>query len=274
MSGVAKAVGKVFSGIANVVKKVALPLLGVAAIVMTGGAALGLPALAGGFGGAVTSGLAAMGAPANGVLASVLTQAGTGAAIGGVSSLATGGDFAKGAAMGAAGGALTGGVTGLLGATGSAAAAPAVTMSSRSLPGLGAATAPAVQTGAVIPSTSLAANPGAVVAPAAAAPTGGLGGVMKGLGKFLTSEGGSSIVGQTIAGGAQGLLQGMAVKDKAATKSEEQERITQSYSIAPSAFGPNYAAANTGNPTVEQKYGRRPTSRYRYDRTRREIVRD
>lgn len=274
MSGVAKAVGKVFSGIANVVKKVALPLLGVAAIVMTGGAALGLPALAGGFGGAVSSGLAAMGAPANGVLASVLTQAGTGAAIGGVSSLATGGDFAKGAAMGAAGGALTGGVTGLLGATG-AAAAPAATMSSRSLPGLGAATAPAVQTGAVIPSTSLAANPGAVLAPAAAAPTGGLGGVMGGLGRFISNPNVAPIIGNTISGLGQGLMQGMAAKDAGEAEREEQERITQSYSIAPSAFGASYVpTANTGNPTVEQKYGRRPTSRYRYDRTRREIVRD
>ena len=41
MSGVFKAVGKVFKGVVKVIKKVALPALAIGAIVLTGGAAIG-----------------------------------------------------------------------------------------------------------------------------------------------------------------------------------------------------------------------------------------
>lgn len=50
MSGLVKGVKKVFKKVSKVVKKIAVPLLVVGAVVFTAGAALGLPAMAGGWG--------------------------------------------------------------------------------------------------------------------------------------------------------------------------------------------------------------------------------
>lgn len=282
MSGVAKAIGKVFSKIGDVVKKVAAPLLAIGAIVFTGGAALGLAPLAGGWGGAVAAGLGAIGAPPGGVLASVLTQAGTGAALGGLTSLATGGDFAKGATMGAMGGAVTGGISGMMGAGGAAAAAGPdlsgpVTMSTRNL-----------TAAAGVPQATV--NPTTTVAQATAAPVTNTvpdmpvvpesGGIVQrtlgGIGKFISSEGGGQIVGNTLSGIGQGLMTGMQAKDEAQAIEDRQQELTDSYDINPNVLGPGAAQPDTVRPSAEQQFGRstaRQRREWRYDRNRREIVR-
>lgn len=112
MSGISKGLGKF--------GKILVPVLGIAAIVFTAGAAL--PAVgaligAGGFGSAVAGGVASLGL--TGTVASALTgavtYAGYGAAAGALTSLVSGGKWAKGAQQGALIGAATGGVMGGLG---------------------------------------------------------------------------------------------------------------------------------------------------------------
>lgn len=97
MSGILKAIGKVFKGIVKVAKKIVLPVLAVGAAVLTGGASLGiLPALSAGGGLGLSAGLA-----------SVISTAGTGALMGGLTSAITGGNILKGMTVGAAMGAGT-----------------------------------------------------------------------------------------------------------------------------------------------------------------------
>lgn len=107
MSGVLQGIGKVFGKVLKVAKKVAIPALMVGAVVLTGGAALGvLPAL-----GTMVGGL---GLSAG--LTSVLTGAISTGAIGAVGGFLTGG--MKGATKGFLLGAATGGVLGGLGVIG------------------------------------------------------------------------------------------------------------------------------------------------------------
>lgn len=107
MSGILKGIGKVFKKVVKVVKKVALPALMIGAVVLTGGAALGvLPAL-----GTMVGGL---GLSAG--LTSILTGAISTGALGAVGGFLTGG--MKGAKKGFLMGAATGGLLGGLGVTG------------------------------------------------------------------------------------------------------------------------------------------------------------
>lgn len=98
MSGIFKAIGRAFKAVVNVVKKIALPVLAIGAVVLTGGAALGALPSVGGL--ASSLGLS----PA---LTGVLTTAAKGATMGAITSGVTGGNIVKGAASGfAIGGAL------------------------------------------------------------------------------------------------------------------------------------------------------------------------
>lgn len=114
MSGLFKGggIGKIFKKVVKVVKKVALPALAIAAVVVTGGAALGLlPGIAG------LGGLAAS-LGASPLIAGVLSAAGTGATIGAIGGLVTTGSLKgaiKGATTGFVTGAITGGIGGALG---------------------------------------------------------------------------------------------------------------------------------------------------------------
>lgn len=261
MSGVVKTVKKVFKKTMNVVKKVAPIALGVGALVFTGGAALGLPALAGGFGGAVSSALGAVGVNATGALGSVLTgavtQAGYGAAIGGVTSMVSGGDFADGAKTGAAAGAVTGGLTGALGSATRAVSGAAQgvtgqpTIATKNLPSLANGSGPlarpenlvaAVDSApATYSSAPQAIQTVAQTAPAytsaptyASAPTEAATSVGSGLGKFLNND----VVVQTLAGAAKGALSGASSSEgddstaqQIAYERENQQRITDSYDI-------------------------------------------
>ena len=115
MSGVFKSIGKVFKKVVKVVKKVLPYALAAAAVVFTGGAALGvLPAFAPAVGGLGSS--LGVGSTLGGVLTGAITKAGFGAAIGGI----LGGK--AGMKAGLVTGAITGGLGGLLGAAGGAAA--------------------------------------------------------------------------------------------------------------------------------------------------------
>lgn len=116
MSGMLNSIRKVFKKVVKVVKKVGLPLLAIGAVVLTGGAALGvLPAL-GGAGGL----LASLGI--KGVLAGVLTTAAKGAAMGALTSGITGGNIIKGATSGLIMGGVTGGIGAAMGGTAATAA--------------------------------------------------------------------------------------------------------------------------------------------------------
>lgn len=112
MSGLFKSIGKIFKKVAPVLKKIVLPALAIAAVVVTGGAALGLlPGIAS------LGGLAAS-LGATGILPGILTAAGTGATIGMLGGLVTTGSLKgaiKGASMGLVTGAVTGGISGALG---------------------------------------------------------------------------------------------------------------------------------------------------------------
>lgn len=106
MSGVFKAIGKVFKKVVKVALKIAPYALAAAAVIFTGGAALGiLPTFSAAVGGLVGS--LGLSASITGALTGAITSAGFGAALGFV----TGGK--KGLQKGALMGALTGGVLGL-----------------------------------------------------------------------------------------------------------------------------------------------------------------
>lgn len=115
MSGIIKGIKKTFKKVVKVIKKIALPALAIGAVVLTGGAALGvLPAL-GGAGGM----LASLGiGPA---LTGVLSSAATGATIGAGGALLTGGNIVKGATRGMIGGAVVGGIGAAMGPAATAA---------------------------------------------------------------------------------------------------------------------------------------------------------
>jgi hypothetical protein len=248
---------------------------------------LGLAPFAGGFGAAVAGGLSAVGLPVTGAIGSALTgavtQAGFGAAIGGGIGAITGQGFEKGATMGALGGAVIGGVGGFLSPT---AAAPGITQSARNMPtGLGGALPNPASSGAlssdqIAQSVANSTMPGAAApaVPYAPSPTtqftdaarqaggGGLGQAARtGLGKFLESP----IAGQAIAGGAQGLLAGMAAKD--AGEDDHYKDYRASYDIGRQEGD---TLPQPDRMSVSDRFGRpAPTKgRWRYDRASGDVV--
>lgn len=82
MSGLFKSIGKVFKKAVKVIKKIAVPALAVAAVVFTGGAALGaLPTMSSALGGVVSS--LGLSSGLTSALTTGLTNAGFGALLGG-----------------------------------------------------------------------------------------------------------------------------------------------------------------------------------------------
>jgi hypothetical protein len=261
-------IGKAFRKVGEIVRKVAMPLLAVGAIVFTGGAALGLAPFAGGWGAAVAGGLGKLGISASSAIGSTLigagTQAGYGAAIGGVGAALTGQDISKGATLGGLAGAVTGGLGGAMNA---ATSMPGkVTMSSRGLnPGAGpmprpdAAASNAANAGAASVGGASAGAAGDVAAAVTKPEGGGL------LGGFLDRR----TVGELVAGAGRGLLTGMAAND--AGKSDEMKiygKVAKSYTMPDSVYdtmpGPDQA-----RPTPREKWGRK---RWRYDPDQKRIV--
>lgn len=113
MSGIIRGIKKAFKKVVRVVKKIALPVLAIGAVVLTGGAALGILPSVGGLAGSL--GLS----PA---LAGVLSSAATGATIGAAGAALTGGNIIRGATSGLIAGGATAGIGAAFGAGGSAAA--------------------------------------------------------------------------------------------------------------------------------------------------------
>lgn len=117
MSGVLKSIGRTFKKVVKVMKKVALPVLAIGAVALTGGAALGIIPALGGAGGLLAS------VGISGALGSIITTAASGAAFGALGAAVTGGNIIKGATKGLVVGGITGGVGAALGGVGGAAAA-------------------------------------------------------------------------------------------------------------------------------------------------------
>ena len=131
MSSIVKSIGKVFRKIVKVAKKIAPYALVAAAVIFTAGTAMAAMGFATpgilGWGPALTAKLTTLGG--GGMLSSIISGAmqgaGTGAAIGGVGAIATGGNVGKGLLQGALTGAAIGGATGGIGhALGGGAAVP------------------------------------------------------------------------------------------------------------------------------------------------------
>lgn len=109
-------IGDIFEDVVDIVVEVAPIALGAAAVVFTGGSALGLTAgwgtVAGALGGIAGEGLL------GGILSGALQYAGYGALAGGVMSAISGGDILKGMKKGMLSGAVTGGILGGLDSAG------------------------------------------------------------------------------------------------------------------------------------------------------------
>lgn len=218
MSGVASAIGSIFTAVVDTVVSVGSSIIGAAASIFTGGAATGL-------GGAV-SGLAGglnLGGSLGGIISGALTSGLVGAAVGAGTALITGGDIGTGALYGGLGGAALGGLgAGLSNVTGVPDAAVMPTGSTTS----------AVAGGAV-PTAATASQLPSVVAPSAS--SGGSGGILSGLfgdEGFLSRNGewlGPAIagVGEALLGGdeQQAQIDALMARDEAA-----RDAIRQNYS--------------------------------------------
>ena len=235
MSGILKSIGRVFKKAVKAVKKVALPVLAIGAVIVTGGAALGaLPAV-----GSLV-GTSVLGSTA---LASAITTGITTAGLGGAIGFVTSGGKLKGLTKGALVGGLTGGVLGAAGAmTANAGAGGAMNLGigkAGTIAGMGqsaAGVAPGeaasglidpVLSGGVDAASAAGASIGEATATTAAkglgsslvAKTGGglLGG-MDGIGKAL-------LLGNVINGLGSGLTQRAQAQDEKA----KERRIRESY---------------------------------------------
>lgn len=301
MSKIVKGIGKIFKKVVKTVVKIAPFALAAAAVVFTGGAALGLGGIfAGGFAGAVGSAVGALGlsGAAAGALTGAITSAGFGAAIGGV----LGGT--KGLKRGALMGALTGGVLGAVspatfgikaatsaaqatsGSTGALASETGQGILSGGTGGAGAAASPVasgIQSGALKAAQVMATQtgvPAAATTAAAAAPAAASGGALG----FLNSNpvlasGALQAVGGALSGGGtnyskQARAQ-IEVEDAAARRAAANyafpgtgllaapEDITQRYD--PSArFVPGNAAYTPPAPMVGTT-GAATTGSYRFN---------
>lgn len=211
MSGVVKGVKKVFKKVGGIAKKVLPWALPVAAAVFTVGGMLGIPALAGGWSGAVS------GLFGNSMLGSVLggavTQAGYGGLIGGGIGAIAGGKkgLIKGLGYGQMVGAATGAVTGAIGYAGSPAARGAT---SASTPGAAAGTGTGQATTGLQRSTD----------------------VMSGYGAELPGQ----------VGGATGMSRAMVPAQAGMAQAQAAQGVTQAAQSLPSAGmvqGAGYASA-------------------------------
>lgn len=274
MSGVLKGAKKVFKKVGKVVKKVAPYALAVGSVVFTAGAALGVPAMAGGWGAAVTKGLGALGISGSsglaGALTGAVTQAGYGAALGGIGSAVSGGDFGDGAAMGALAGAATGGVMGGLGMpvdplsgigegggsnalsigktapAGTPAAAPAQT-------GLGA---PAATSATGAGYTAAAGTPGMAAAPAATTAAGA--GAQAGQTGLMSSVMNNPITGHVVKGLGTALLNSGQTDPYKAREAERRD-VAASYDLPEGTAGllPAPGAGQLNQPAELYMTGRR-----------------
>lgn len=248
MSGVLKKIGKVFRKVTKVIKKVALPALAIGAVVLTGGAALGvMPAL--------STSLGSLGLSQG--LTAALATAAKGATMGFVTSAVTGGNPLKGATTGF----ITGGLLGAAGqvlrpaaaAAGSAAsgagatAAGTVADTAATLPGTGATISlPGVAEGAA--QIAGAAAPAASAAATTATAGGG------GLLSFLNQN--PVLAGQVL----QGVGNGLMASSQASEERKMLKRLGANYEgfsgLNDNPVADPTAATNIGKVQFDPKTGR------------------
>lgn len=213
MSGLLKGVKKIFKKVGKVLKKIALPALAIGAVVLTGGAALGvLPSI-----GALGSSL---GLSAG--LTGVLSSAASAATMGAVTSAVTGGNIIKGATTGL----VVGGALGAAGGLGQKVASAGTTAS-----GGGGS-----MTGFMSPAEKFVSGAGgggagtvAAAAPAAVAANGG-GGLGSGILSFLNNN---PVVGGSL---VQGIGSGMIASGQAKAQRKAEEREAANYSDTSQLF--------------------------------------
>jgi len=267
MSGIVSGITKAFTAVGNATARVGQAVLGVGATTFTAGAASGAGPLASGGLAGIVQKFTGTGVLGN-VLTGAITQAGYGALIGGAVSAATGGSFGKGALTGALGGAVSGGLMGAAGLN-----PDPLTR------GFGKSPDPGVDTGIVTGSTATGLVPtGSTTAPvplsdaafnaraggaAAAAPAAVEGG--SGFSRFMNSP----MAGGLVSGLGQGLAGWLASKEKKQAEEDDRnfirerdQRLTDSYNVAPSALHAPMTD-NTARPVPAQKYAR---PRWQYDR--------
>lgn len=209
MSGVLKAIGKVFKKIS----KIALPVIAIAGVALTGGAALGLFG-AGGMGGA----LASLGIAKGSALAGILTTAAKGATFGAIGGALTGGNPLKGATTGLIAGGMLGGVNLAMGgaqaATGAASSAAP-----------GAQTG--VQAGADLSLGQFSDAARAAVQSVPQAATSGIGSALADVGSTV----GGIFKNPITAGMAiQGIGAGLSASSQAAAVRRQEEQTRENYS--------------------------------------------
>lgn len=244
MSGLMKKIGKTFKKVVRVVKKIAPYALTAAAVVFTGGAALGLTPTFGAAVGGLTSSLGLTGALGTAVTGAI-TNAGFGAAVGGL----VGGE--KGMKMGALAGAVSGGLMGPIGGAGAAASAG-------STPVVGASQGAALL-GA--PGSALG-SAGASAATAAAAPAAGLvGATTAGAGGIGGLLGNPLVTSNIVAGLGQGLM----AKAQAQETRKDREAIAANYNLGENPFG-------TGGANQDQ-YATDTSLQWAYDPKQGKLVR-
>jgi len=230
MSGVIKSVVKVFKKVVKVVLKVLPYILAAAAIIYTGGAALGLVAGWGATAASITTGLGLSATSGIGaVLTGAVTSAGYGAAIGGIGSVVMGGDFGDGAKSGALVGAVTGGIGGAF----SSAALPAagkVSSVAKNGASLAGTTTAGVSVGA---KNGLLQGAQSATNTAASSSGSVFSGATDVLGRVWDGVKDSPVAGQLISGLGKGLLASASSEDEAeallARDRERADRIAENY---------------------------------------------
>lgn len=260
MSKIVKSVKKVFKKVGKVIKKVAPVALAVGALVFTGGAALGLAPMAGGWAGAASAITAKLGAGGvlGGALTGAITQAGYGALAGGSMAAVTGGDVRKGLLTGAGVGAITGGVTGGWNAASAARQATAGVPNAsgtiemgdayNATTGAGVTTPTATGTGSAAPGTTSSR---------------GLLSRVTGEGSWL--ERNQALVGNVVGGIGEGLMTSASADAELDMMRERSNEIRRNYEgVEPGANYRTLSAEGSGV-TPSQRFGQRLRYQFQYN---------
>lgn len=254
MSGVASAIGKIFSTVGSAAARVSSSVAGIGATVFTAGAAGGAGSMASGGLNGIVQNVAGNGVMSN-VLSGAMKQAGYGALTGAIGSAVGGGSPLKGALAGGAGGLVVGGLSGFTGLAGGKTVATATNDS------------PKFGQSVVTAETPTGLAPSGMGGRLSTAPaTGG------GMSGFLNS----SAAGKLVEGIGNGFSQSMQARALARENQRQrdfttaqQQKISDSYSVDPNAYRAQDGGASVG--AAPQGSG---VTRYRYDTDLKKIVRE
>lgn len=251
MSGVFKAIGKVFKKVVKVVKKIAIPALAIGAVVLTGGAALGvLPSVASVIGGlGLPAGISTM-------LSSAVTSSGLGFLMGGKKGAVSG--FVTGGLMGALGAPIGGTPSGGVGST--------LPNSSQLINNVAAQQAPASIAGAASAAPAVAA-----VAPNVTASISGLPTANGGLMGTIFGNQQSPVAGQLLQGLGQGLMAKAQYKAEERARAKEEERIAGNYSTEGGLLDPSVMNGSAAAPRFDDPYAE--VAKWSYDPRQGKLVR-